>query len=245
VNPSARWSRVSAILSKALDLAEGERSRFVADAIGQEPDLRTEVLELFEELRGTTGFLEEPPVAGEAATPGGEGSFGPYRLLGELGEGGMGVVHLAERSDGQFTRRVAIKRVGSAAPRADVLRRFRDERQILARLDHPGVARLLDAGVDDGGVPYLVMEHVEGVPLTSYCRERGLAVGERLELFVKICRAVQHAHQNLVIHRDLKPANILVTAAGEPKLLDFGIARVFSDAGGESTETVNRALTLD
>jgi tetratricopeptide (TPR) repeat protein len=245
VNAAARWSRVSSILSQALDLPETERTAFVAEAIRQEPALRTEVLSLFEDVRHTHGFLEEPAGAPEEAA-GGEGSFGPYRVVGKLGEGGMGVVHLAERSDGQFTRRVAIKRVGSVAPSADALRRFRDERQILARLDHPNIARLLDAGVDAANVPYLVMDHVEGVPLTTHCRERKLTVAQRLALFVKICAAVQHAHQNLVIHRDIKPGNILVTTDGDPKLLDFGVAKALGDApGGDATATVNRALTLD
>jgi eukaryotic-like serine/threonine-protein kinase len=246
MNPAARWSRVSSILSLALDLPEAQRTAFLAEAIRQEPALGTEVFALFEEMRQAEEFLEAPAATPLEASAGTEGSFGPYRVVGELGEGGMGVVHLAERNDGQFTRRVAIKRVGNAAPGGDVLRRFRDERQILARLDHPNIARLLDAGLDGAGVPYLVMEHVEGVPVTSYCRERKLAVRQRLALFLKVCAAVQHAHQNLVIHRDIKPGNILVTPEGEPKLLDFGIARVLSETpGGDATRTMNRALTLD
>jgi tetratricopeptide (TPR) repeat protein len=234
------------MLSQALDLSEAERDDFLADAIRKEPALRTEVLALFEEMRRTSGFLDPPPDMPEPVSIDGEASLGSYRVIGELGKGGMGVVHLAERSDGQFTRRVAIKRVHSAAPGADVLRRFRHEREILARLDHPNIARLLDAGLDSGGIPYLVMEHVEGVPVTLHCRRHALSVPQRLTLFVKVCAAVQHAHQNLVIHRDIKPGNILVTDAGEPKLLDFGIAKILDDAvAGDATQTVNRALTLD
>jgi non-specific serine/threonine protein kinase/serine/threonine-protein kinase len=242
MNEAERWTRVSEILSRALDLPETERTAFLAEAIRNQPLLRTEVLGMFEDLRGVDAFLESsaaPPATLDDA-------FGPYRVLGELGEGGMGIVYLAERSDGQFTRRVAIKRIGRAAPGSELLRRFRDERKILARLDHANIARLLDAGMDTGGVPYLVMEYVEGTPLTSFCRERQLAVARRLKLFLKVCAAVQHAHQNLVIHRDIKPGNLLVTGDGEPKLLDFGIAKLVSGADlDDATRTVHPALTLD
>ncbi len=242
MNEAERWSRVSEILSRALDLPDRERTAFLAEAIRGQPSLRTEVLSMFEELGGAERFLERPAVFPASA----EGAFGPYRLLGELGEGGMGIVYLAERSDGQFTRQVAIKRIGSVAPDFELLRRFRDERQILARLDHPNIARLLDAGLDAAGIPYLVMEHVKGVPITSFCRERELGVHRRLKLFLKVCGAVQHAHQNLVVHRDIKPGNIMVTPEEEPKLLDFGIAKLMSDVdSGEATRTVHRALTFD
>ncbi len=243
MNATTRWAKVSELLSRALDLPETQRDAFLADAVRQHPTLRTEVLALFEELRSTGPFLEKPAASEERPRA---DAFGAYRVLGELGEGGMGIVYLGERSDGQYTRRVAIKRVARAAPGTDALRRFGDERQILARLDHPNIARLLDAGTDGAGVPYLVMEHVEGLPITTYCRQMKLGVRQRLELFVKVCAAVQHAHQSLVIHRDIKPANILVTPGGEPKLLDFGIAKMQGEAAaGDPTLTMNRALTLD
>jgi tetratricopeptide (TPR) repeat protein len=230
-----------------MDLPETERAAFLAEVVRSDPSLRTEVMALWDEVDHTEGFLEEPAVAPPPSWPEGrDASFGPYRVVGELGEGGMGVVFLAERSDGQFTRRVAIKRVGSAAPGGDALRRFSDERQILARLDHPNITRLLDSGVDAAGVPYLVMEHVEGVAITSWCRQRKAPVRQRLGLFLKVCEAVQHAHRNLVIHRDIKPANILVSEGGEPKLLDFGIAKALGEAtAGDATRTLNPALTLD
>ncbi len=242
MNDAERWSRVSEILSRAMDLPEKERTAFLAEAIRGEPSLRTEVLGMFEELGGVEPFLERPAASAASVVD----AFGPYRVLGQLGEGGMGIVYLAERSDGQFTRQVAIKRIGREAPDSELLRRFRDERQILARLDHPNIARLLDASLDAAGVPYLVMEHVKGVPFTSFCRERGLDVPRRLKLFLKVCGAVQHAHQNLVVHRDIKPGNILVTPEEEPKLLDFGIAKLMSDADPtDATRTVHRALTFD
>jgi serine/threonine-protein kinase len=242
MNEASRWSRVSEILSQALDLPESERAAFLDDVIRKEPLLRTEVMGLFDELRGVEAFLDRPalPPLGSAE------SFGPYRVTGELGEGGMGIVYLADRSDGQFARQVAIKRIGRIAPDADLLRRFRDEKQILARLDHPNIARLLDAGIDAAGIPYLVMEYVEGTPFTAFCRNRNLGIPDRVSLFLKVCAAVQHAHQNLVIHRDIKPGNILVTPEGEPKLLDFGIAKLMGGVdSGEATRTVHRALTLD
>jgi tetratricopeptide (TPR) repeat protein len=241
-----RWSQVSEILSRALDLPESDRRQFLAEEIRKEPSLRTEVFALFDELNEGDGLLQALSEASvEGPRPAAGATFGAYRILGELGEGGMGVVYLAERGDGQFHRRVAIKRVPSAAKGYEALRRVSDERQILSRLDHPNIARLLDAGIDASGIPYLVMEYVEGEPLTRYCRGRDLPVEERLRLFVKVCTAVAHAHQNLIVHRDLKPANILVTSAGEPKLLDFGIAKITTGSASDATRTVNRALTLD
>jgi serine/threonine protein kinase/tetratricopeptide (TPR) repeat protein len=242
-----RWPQVSDILARALDLPESERDQFIADACRREPALRPELLAMFEELRTDDEFLEQPPaIAAASFDDGSGGAFGAYSVVRKLGEGGMGVVCLAQRSDGQFTRQVAIKRIGSVAPGPDLLRRFRAEREILARLDHPNIARLLDAGFDSLGVPYLVMEYVDGVPLMAWCRDRQLSVADRLALCLEICGAVQHAHQNLVIHRDIKPANILVTSDGRPVLLDFGIAKIFGgEGGGDATQTVNRALSLD
>ncbi len=244
MEPSRRWAQVSDILSRALDQPDAERESFLAAELQRHPELRTDVLAMWSELDQTGRFLEDGVAL--PAPPSEDGTFGPYRIVGALGEGGMGVVHLAERSDGQFTRRVAIKRVGSAAPGPAALRRFGEERQIHARLDHPHITRLLDSGVDASGVPYLVMEHVEGVPITQYCRQRALDVRGRLDLFLKVCAAVQHAHQHLEIHRDVKPSNILVTAAGEPKLLDFGIAKALGSAAPQDlTRTDQPALTLD
>lgn len=247
MDASERWAQVSDILSRALDRPDAEREAFLAGEIDRNPSLRTEVLSMWSEMNGTGRFLEDGlPLTDLPPEPASDGTFGPYRVIGELGEGGMGVVFLAERSDGQFTRRVAIKRVGRAAPGLGALRRFTEERQILARLDHPHITRLLDSGLDAAGVPYLVMEHVEGVPITRFCAEGALPVPRRLELFLKVCAAVQHAHQHLVIHRDIKPGNILVTAAGEPKLLDFGIAKALDDSAPQDlTRTAQPALTLD
>lgn len=160
-----------------------------------------------------------------------EQSVGPYRLLSRIGSGGMGVVYLAERSDGQFERRVAIKFLSSPHARRGLVRRFHDERRALARLNHPNIAILLDGGTTPSGLPYLVMEHVEGVPIDRYCDEKELGIEDRLRLMVNLCRGVHHAHQHLIVHRDLKPGNILVTEGGTPKILDFGIAKLLADDG--------------
>jgi len=168
-----------------------------------------------------------------------ERRIGPYRLLRELGHGGMGTVFLAARADEQFEKRVALK-VVRGSDSAEVIRFFRRERQILAGLEHPNIARLLDGGTTDDGLPYFVMEHVEGEPIDRYCDARKLAIPERLKLFEEACSAVQYAHRSLVVHRDLKPGNILVTGEGVPKLLDFGIAKLLNPgvAGVGSGETI-------
>ena len=173
--------------------------------------------------------------------------IGPYRVLHELGRGGMGVVYLAERDDGQFRRRVAVKVLRDSPDAEELHRRFVAERQILASLSHPHIAQLLDGGVSDGQLPYLVIEYVEGMPITDYCDRHRLGIAARLRLFQDVCSAVQHAHQNLVLHRDLKPGNVLVTPAGEVKLLDFGIAKLLNPslAGTEQpvTRTAFRMMT--
>src|SRR5690606_25102516 len=169
---------------------------------------------------------------------------GAYRIVHEIGRGGMGVVYLAERADEEFEKRVALKVVKRGMDTDEVLRRFRHERQILASLEHPNIARLLDGGATSDGRPYLVMEHVEGEPIDAYCDRRRLGIRERLELFRAVCDAVQHAHQRLVVHRDIKPSNILVTAAGEPKLLDFGIAKLLDDSSPDATPHTRTGLRL-
>ena len=172
--------------------------------------------------------------------------IGPYRVVRELGRGGMGVVYLAERDDGQYRQRVAVKLLRSSPDAEELRRRFVAERQILASLSHPHIAQLLDGGVSDGELPYLVIEYVDGLPLTEYCDRHRLGIDARLRLFQDVCSAVHHAHQNLVLHRDLKPGNVLVTAAGTVKLLDFGIAKLLNSALGTDqpiTRTAFRMMT--
>lgn len=166
---------------------------------------------------------------------------GPYRILSQIGEGGMGAVYKAVRDDDQYKQIVAVKLVRAGAQTDMVIRRFRNERQILASLDHPYICRLLDGGTTANGLPYLVMEHIDGVPINEYSDEQNLSIAERLRLFTKVCSAVQYAHQKLVIHRDIKPGNILVTPYGTPKLLDFGIAKLLDPS--RSDLIIDRSAT--
>src|SRR5690606_20771204 len=166
--------------------------------------------------------------------------IGPYRVHRELGRGGMGVVYLAERDDKQFRRLVAIKLLRGSPDAEELRSRFLAERQILASLDHPNIAQLLDAGITDGQLPYLVIEYAEGLPITTYCDRHRLDVKARLRLFQSVCAAVHHAHRNLVIHRDLKPGNIRVTASGRVTLLAFGIAKLQNPALGGAPVAVTR-----
>jgi len=234
------WRRASAVLDSALDLPAAERAGLLDGACGGDAELRTLVDELLAAEAKSEGFLEQPAAAGaesllrELADEGPpEGlSAGPWKLLREIGRGGMGVVYLAERADGEFEQSAALKLVKRGLDSEDLVARFRRERQILARLRHPHIALLLDGGLASDGRPWFAMEHVEGEPITRWCAAHGLTVEARLKLFLTVCEAVQHAHRNLVVHCDLKPSNILVTPQGQVKLLDFGIARLLSDAAG-------------
>ena len=245
-----RWPEVARILDLALELAPEERSALLDGTCAGDPELRAEVEAILAGAEARVFFespalaFADPLVEAEAAAL--EGAIiGAYRLIRELGHGGMGVVYLAERADGHFEQRVALKLIKRGMDSDEILRRFLAERQVLARLSHAHIARLLDGGVTAEGQPYFAMEYVEGVPLNRHCEERQLAVEERLALFQKVCEAVQYAHQNLVVHRDLKPSNILVTTAGEIKLVDFGIAKVlYQEPGDEAvTHTESRLMT--
>jgi len=237
-----QWEKLEEIFEQACDLPAGERERFVREACGDDQEMVTEVMRL---LQHTTdkrasrivGSAAEAVIAGSNK----EGQrIGPYVLEKRLGVGGMGDVYLAERADGEFEQQVAIKLVHVGAQTEQVLARFRAERQILAQLKHANIAQLLDGGISDDGQPYFVMEYVDGVPLTEYCADQKLPIAERLTLFTQVCDAVTYAHAKLVIHRDLKPSNILVTADGSVKLLDFGIAKVLADEGGDDVAPLTR-----
>lgn len=244
-----RWHQAKTLLDEALARPPAERAAFLAAATADEA-LRREVASLLACYEDDPTFLETSArddvlqAVADADDRGGT-RLGPYRLVREIGHGGMGAVYLAERVDGQFAHRVAVKIVAAGGLREDLQRRLRHERQILASLQHPHIARLLDGGVSDEGVPYLVMEYVDGVPIDVYCDRKRLTTTERLRLFRTVCAAVQEAHQNLIIHRDLKPSNILVTDEGRVKLLDFGIAKLLAEdpAAAPRTRTGMLALT--
>jgi eukaryotic-like serine/threonine-protein kinase len=235
-----RWQRLNELFFHAARLQGAERQAFIARETQGEPELERELLALLErgdERRG--GPQTRTLGGGLSLAPREERSLvgrvvAKYQLVSVLGRGGAGTVFLGERADKQFSGKVAIKVVDRAGA-ADLGMRFRAERQILASLNHPNIARLIDAGETDDGQPYLVMEYVEGKPLDQYCDDNRLDTRKRLELFMDICVAVQYAHQNLIIHRDLKPANILVTADGTAKLLDFGIAKLLNRGNGSNT----------
>ncbi len=242
--------RLAELFEQAIELPDNERAAWLEGACGSDAALRSELERLLHADARAADFMERPPalvsatidasVSGTHALP----RFGPWHAVRRIGAGGMGEVWLAERSDGEFEQRAAVKQL--AWPTPGLLQRFRQERQILARLQHPDIAHLIDGGVDDHGAPYLVMEYVEGVPITQYVRDNALDLRARLRLFLRVCSAVQYAHQNLVVHRDLKPANIFVTADGTLKLLDFGIAKVLATTDeAAQTQTAARLLTPD
>jgi serine/threonine-protein kinase len=247
VDPEGRRA-IDDLFDGALDQPPDQRAAWLT-AHCDDPVLRHEVEALLAAADSTDALLDRNAldVAGDLLASLRLERVGPYRILRELGRGGMGVVYLAERADGQFRRRVAVKVLRSSPDPAELHRRFLGERQILASLNHPNIAQFLDGGVTETQLPYLVMEYVDGVPLTTYCDRQRLSIEERLRLFHDVCAAVQHAHQNLVIHRDLKPSNILVTVEGRVKLLDFGIAKLLNPVLGPAdqplTQTEWRVLT--
>ena len=247
-----RWSEVQQKLKIAAALEVGQRTAYLADLGGNDPEMREELESLLSELSNTADFLKtsamfslRPP--SDRRDPMIGRRLGPYQVTEVLGVGGMGEVYRAFRADDQYKKQVAIKLVRAGHDSALVLSRFKNERQILASLDHPNIARLLDGGTTQEGVPYLVMELIEGRPIDEYCDAHKLDVTARLRLFLTVCSAVQYAHSRLIVHRDLKPGNILVTAEGQPKLLDFGIAKILDPValGGaiEATMTMLRVLT--
>jgi pentatricopeptide repeat protein len=233
-----RWQQIEELYHTVRRLNPADRPQFLLLACKDDSTLQHELQSLLDYDDGDENFLEELPrdvveellteQPAKAPTHWQGRRLGPYRIVGELGRGGMGTVYLAERADGQYRKQVAIKVVNTTMAAKDVLRRFRNERQVLAALDHPSITRLVDGGVTEEGLPYLVMDFIEGMRIDAWCERGALPVEERLRLFQQVCAAVEYAHQKLVIHRDLKPGNILVTASGTPKLLDFGIAKVLS-----------------
>ncbi len=242
-----RWKRVRQLFRGALEQPTGERQAFLGHECGGDEELHADVDLLLDSLERAGDFLEQPAMLTSETLvedPYTGLDVGPYRLEERLGRGGMGVVYLARRIDEEFQRRVAVKLLPPGHDSDEMVRRFRAERQILAALSHPNIAQLHDGGTTPGGLPYLVMEHVEGLPIDEYCDARALSTRQRLELFCEVCSAVHFAHQNLVVHRDLKPSNILVTADGCPKLLDFGIAKLIGpELAVDRTATALRRMT--
>jgi serine/threonine-protein kinase len=245
-----RWRRIQLIFERAVELDSASRARYLDEACRDDPVLRDEVDALLraEDAMDNADFLgravrdaaqelvRENIKAGER--------FDEYRLVRELGSGGMGAVWLAERADGEYSAHVAIKLVRGGFASAEVERRFRVERQILADLTHPNIARLVDGGTASDGMPYIVMEYVDGKPITDWAHDARLPLEQRLQLFRTVCDAAQHAHQSLIVHRDIKPSNILVAPDGVPKLVDFGIAKMLAPGPGAfQTVSMVRPMT--
>ena len=234
-----RWDRLQSLFEGAVALQSFEREAYLDSHCSDDPELRSQVASLIAAsdsasnalgavLRSTARDLGETLSAGQRV--------GPWELVREIGRGGMGAVFLARRADGEYQAEVAIKLINGLRT-AEHLRRFRVERQILATLDHPNIARMLGGGTTEDGIPWVAMEYIDGVPLDQFCEERQFDVGQRLALFLDVCRAVRYAHGSLVVHRDLKPGNILVTSEGMPKLLDFGIAKLLAPTDDDAVET--------
>jgi serine/threonine-protein kinase len=252
------WNKVEAIIDRAMDLPEGERKLFIEEQCGDNLKLKGEVTLLLESIFDSEGWLEDPadykkefyeeisddvellaagqPLIGK--------QVGSYTIKEKIGEGGMGVVYRAERSDEEFAHRVAIKIIRHERATRENIRRFKHEQRILAGLNHPGIARLFDGGVTGDGFPYIIMEYVDGTPIDDYCHQQSCTLDHKIELFENVLEAVRYAHENLVIHRDLKPGNILVDQDGNIKILDFGISKLLEDEDDmELTQTGARLLT--
>lgn len=244
MNPE-RWKEIKSILEQAIEVAPPERALYLDEVCGNDRELRREVEALLDFDNTRANALEQPAFSildengfGKNAKNLIGKQIGNYKVVDELGIGGMGAVFLAERADGAFNQKVALKIVKRGMDTDAVLRRFLNERQILAALEHPNIAHLIDGGTTEDGLPYFVMEYVEGEAITNYAALKNLNLEERLKLFREVCAAVSFAHTNLVIHRDLKPSNILVTKDGTPKLLDFGIAKLL-----KSENTIGETAT--
>ncbi|HEX8246825.1 MAG TPA: protein kinase [Pyrinomonadaceae bacterium] len=250
------WNKIVEIFEQAVELAPAGRAEFLNSACAGDDGLRREVEAMLAADEKAENFIETPAAADaslslfdkdvspntQTVSLAGQ-KIGAYRIEKEIGRGGMGAVFLAERADGEFQRRVAVKIISRHLRNEFMIRRFRQERQILAALDHPNIARLYDGGTTDDGSPYLIMEYVEGETLLEYCDENRLTVRQRLELFEQICAAVEYAHRQNVLHRDIKPSNILVKPGGTAKLLDFGIAKLDSSSNELSRQTKEITVT--
>src|SRR5438270_3055668 len=243
--PNERAERLAELVKSAVEREPESRAAFLEEECRSDPAMRAEIASLLQQQEGVSEFIEEPALHLAAESFLGQGALsagqiiGHYEIVSLIGSGGMGEVYLAQ--DRQLNRRVALKRIRRGLNSEDIIRHFKREEHLLASLNHPNIAQLYGSGLTADGVPFFVMEYVEGQRLDDYCNERKLETKERLQLFRKVCSAVTYAHQRLVIHRDLKPANVRVTAEGEPKLLDFGIAKLIDV---ENAQGSGMTLTL-
>lgn len=254
----SEWTTIKTIVDQVLELPEGERERYINNECGDDQELRSEVTTFLHSIYESEGWLEEQEVfreelLSEIADDLGSVSLdysligkkvGAYTIKEKIAEGGMGGVYLAERSDGDLDHRVAVKIIKHGHMSTDNLRRFKREQQILAGMNHPNIARFYNSGTTSDGFPYIIMEYIDGKPITDYCEKNQCSVDEKIELFKEVLEAVRYAHENLVIHRDLKPGNIFINKSGEVKILDFGISKLLDDESPNITQTGAKILTL-
>lgn len=254
----SEWTTIKTIVDQVLELPEGERERYINNECGDDQELRSEVTTFLHSIYESEGWLEEQEVfreelLSEIADDLGSVSLdysligkkvGAYTIKEKIAEGGMGGVYLAERSDGELDHRVAVKIIKHGHMSTDNLRRFKREQQILAGMNHPNIARFYNSGTTSDGFPYIIMEYIDGKPITEYCEKNQCSVDEKIELFKEVLEAVRYAHENLVIHRDLKPGNIFINKSGEVKILDFGISKLLDDESPNITQTGAKILTL-
>ncbi len=241
-----RWKNLRDSFDKVISLDEEERKNYLSELRFNEKTIYQELKELVAVQESAASFLEEPVLSFDTNSESEsyiEESFGSYKIVREIGRGGMGAVFEAVRDDGEYEQRVAIKVTNRGLFNDELIKRFRNERQILAQLEHPNIVKLLDGGVTPQNIPFFIMEFIEGTPITQYCKERKLDADQVLNLFLDVCDAVSYAHSRLVVHRDLKPSNILVTNDGQVKLLDFGIAKIVDADAIDQTATQNAPLT--
>jgi len=239
VEKPEQWAKIKQIVGAALDRDPGERAVFLDQACSQDGELRAEVESLLAAHADADGLSEHPWAATVEDAAGASKTIGPYRLIRELGIGGMGQVWLAEQTE-PVRRQVALKLIKAGMYDSALVQRFQSERQSLAIMDHPAIAKVFDAGATPAGQPYFAMEYVDGFAITDYCDQKKLGIPDRLKLFMQVCDGVQHAHQKAIIHRDLKPSNILVVEVDGkpmPRIIDFGLAKAVTLAPGESLFT--------
>lgn len=255
---NSSWEKVETIVDRALELPANERERYISEKCGKNKQLKGEVTQLLESIFNSEGWLDDPGKYKKAfyehisddmqSIPSTNSligqNVGAYTIREKIGEGGMGAVYRAQRTDGEFEHEVAIKIIRHSRATDDNIKRFKREQRILAGLNHPGIARLFDGGVTDDGAPYIVMEYINGTAIDQFCNEQNCSINQKISLFQQVLEAVRYAHENLVIHRDLKPANILVNEAGEIKVLDFGISKLLEqEEVSDITQTGARLLT--
>ena len=240
-----QWQKLNELFAEALELNPNERTAFVA--MVEDLEIKNEL----ESLLNSTAFLDKNAVELSARTLAEDEpekligkQIGQFKIVAKIGRGGMGAVYLAERTGADFTQKAALKLIKRGMDTDFIVQRFQTERRILSRLNHPFIAKLLDGGTTEDGLPYFVMEFVEGENLKEFCRNHNLSTNAKLKIFCQICEAVQYAHRNLVVHRDLKPSNIIITTNETPKLLDFGIAKVLDPEAGETEKTTTEFRLL-